>query len=149
MQVKTTAFLGLTLLLLLAGLVAAPTTYAAGDEYKTKFDAGKAELEFDDGQLELEMDIKGLAAGHVFSVWLFVNNDAPINRGGFETNGNGKAEFEADIVVGEDFELTGFSFKIKDHGLPIPGHIDEQKSTKGFGCDGSCPTVASGAFKIS
>ena len=86
--------------------------------------------------------------GHVFSVWGFINDGDAFNLTGFETEDDGEADFRATIEVDENSVFTGFKIKIKDHGEPIPGHIEDQKSTTHYGCGGSCPTVQTATFDL-
>jgi len=154
MKLKTTAFLGVTLLLLLAGLLATPTTYADGLEFSGFKDPkngrtpirGSATLARENNQITITANIEGLNSDHVFSVWGKINSGSSFNLTGFETDGGGIAVFGGVVNLNKKVDLTRFDLIIKDHGEAVQGGIQRQKKTKDFNCDGSCPEVAKGFF---
>ena len=152
---KTTAFLGVTVLLLLAGMLAIPTTYADGidgavsitDKAGDEFDVtGQAELTRGKNHINIEASVQGLAHGHVFSVWAEFNGGAAFNLTGFESDDNGNATLGGKVNLNKKVVLNAFKITIKDHGEPVQGRVHKQKSTKDFNCTGSCPTRATATW---
>ena len=157
---RTTAFLAVTLLLLLVGMLATPTTYADGYNFSgfTVGDGGTATLTREKKHIIITASINGLNGDHVFSVWGIINGGEAFNLTGFETGAEGTATFSGKAKVKKKLEITKFVIKIKDHGLPLDRKKDikKQESTKWKNCpedvkkkldkQTNCPTVASGTF---
>lgn len=165
-----TAFIGVTLLLIVLAALSTSTIFADGELETDILDrssvaAGEATLTLKNGVIKIEAETEDLASGHAFSVWGIVlttnTTDFPdglpaFNLAGFITDDDGEADFSGTAREGVDFvltgdtgELTGFVIKIKDHGaeLSAPEDVKQQKTTKDFNCPPpSCPTVQTGVF---
>ena len=164
-----TALFGVALLILALGAMQATTIFAheEGEEegekkskgkYKTAVldvsgnEVGEAELKLKDGRVKIKVKTEDLAPGHVFSIWGIINHQPAISLYGFISDDDGEAKFVRRVELDENLELYRFKIVLKDHGLPMsdPWQIEEQKSTKGYGCGGEedkCPSVRWATFE--
>jgi len=159
MRVKITAFLGITLLMLAIGALSTSTVFA---EEATKYEAevkaggvkvGDATLIVSNETYTVHVHTTELIPGHVYSVW-GVFEAAPKfifdpNLTGKLSDEDGSMSFGGALNVDVEFDVETFTIKLKDHGLPIPGKVQEQRTTKDFGCDGECPTVQEAKFILN
>lgn len=158
MKTKAIVLSGVVLIILLLGSLSPAVALAKSDEYKAKVvsketgkKVGKATLKIKGDTLNVKLSTTGLETKHVFSVWGQVNNEKPFNLTGFSTSGkksnkNGSGNFKVKVKI--KGPITQFKLTLKDHGPPIKGKVDLQKSTKDFGCPGpgSCPSVQTATF---
>ena len=158
-----TALFGVSLLVLVLGATPAATIFAhegggkgkdgSRGDYETVVldrtgnEVGEAELKLRRGRVKIEVETEDLAPGHVFSIWGIINHQLPISLNGFISDDDGEAEFVRRVDLGPDFDLYKFRVVIKDHGLPLPGEIELQKTTKTHGCEVKCPSVQFATFE--
>ena len=157
---KTTAFLGITLLILAFGVLSTSTIFAGGatkhtavvidhtndfvDGVHQKIPANHDVVEgavvtmvVTKDQLTIQVRTTDLRPNKVISVW---GNHADLNGGksynlaGGMSGGNGSGNFTGSTKVPSGFDPDGFKVILQDHGDPIPGLVDEQKSTPKAGC---------------
>ena len=159
MRRKITAFLGITLLILVISALSTSTAFAKG---ATPYEAdvmagadkvGNATLIVTKRTFAVNVHTTGLIAGHVYSVWGVIElsdlEKLKPNLAGRIAGGDGSLSFGGALSVDPSLDVKSFTVVIKDHGLPIPGLVDEQKSTKHAACDGSCPSVQKAFFDLS
>ena len=135
---KTTAFLGITLLILALGALSTSTIFAGG---ATKHTSDFATMVVTKGQVTIQVRTTDLRPNKVISVWgvhpQIVGDKGlgkSFNLAGGMSGGNGSGNFTGSVKVGPDFNPDGFKVILQDHGDPIPGLVDEQKSTPKAGC---------------
>lgn len=158
MKAKMTAFLSITLLMFAISVLSTSTVLA---EEITVYDAdvtadrakvGDATLIVSTKTYTVHVQTTGLIAGNVYSVWgVFEGGDKKIdpNLTGKIAENDGSLSFGGALNVDLEFDVETFTVKIKDHGLPTPGQVQEQRSTKNVSCDGSCPTVQKAVFNLN
>ena len=151
------ALFGVTLLILVLGATPATTIFAhedgSADKYETAVldrrhsEVGEAELKLKDGLVTIKVKTEGLAQGHVFSIWGKINGGPAFSIYGFISEDDGEAHFHRQFEVDKDF--SQLRLIIKDHGAPLSEswEIELQKTTKHYGCRGSCPSVQFATFK--
>ena len=159
MRTRITAFLGITLLILVISALSTSTAFAKGaTDHITEMLAsvddgatftepvGHATLIVTNRTLAVSVHTTGLNPGHVYSVWGIINGSAS-HLAGRTSSGDGSLDFGGALKLDPNLDLESFVIKLKDHGEPIPGLVDEQRSTKGAGCGTSkCPTVQAAVF---
>ena len=160
MKVKTTAFLGITLLILALGVLSTSTIFAGGATKHfadvvlrgTTTKVGEATMVINNGKVTVQIRTTGLTAGHVYSVWGEFAGHTAFNLTGGMASGNGTGNFTGH--VNSDLDPDGFKATIKDHGEAEPTEVDDQKTTKNANCFDefglvSCPSVQTATFDIS
>jgi len=158
---KTTAFIGLTLLIVVLGVLSTSTVFAGepttvkilakngGGQFKIPVGEATLTLTLKNGEIKIVAQTGDLAPEHVFSVWGIINDEPAFNLTGFISDGDGNADFSGTAHLG-NLELKTFVIKIKDHGAPVKGKIQRQKKTKNVNCEPiDCPTVQEATFNIS
>jgi hypothetical protein len=158
MTAKITAFLGITVLMLAISVLSTSTVFAAGataysaDVTAGGVDVGDATLIVSNRTLTVMVHTTGLNPGHVFSVWgIFEGSDFKFdpNLTGKISDSDGSLSFGGALSVDPKFDVETFTIKLKDHGLPIPGQVQDQRSTKTVGCVGGCDTVQKAVFNLN
>ena len=152
---KRTAFLGITLIILVLGVLSTSTIFAAGTTAKIfaingsgkfKVPAGDATLTLTlkNGEIKIEAATTRLEPGHALSVWGIINDEPAFNLTGFITDDDGEAGFSGTVQLDKDDVLVDFEIIIKEHGDPIKGLIHKQKTTKTVGCNLTDPDNPTG-----
>lgn len=161
MKTKATAFLGIAVLILGLGVLSTSTIFAGGPPKLTaeavvdhtddfalgvhqKIPANHVDVEgalvtmvVTKNQVTIQIRTTDLRRNKVISVW---GNHPEINGGknynltGGMSGGNGSGNFTGSTKVPSGFDPDGFKVILQDHGDPIPGLVDEQKSTPKAGC---------------
>ena len=152
------ALLGIAVLILALGTTSGTTVFAKENGNKSERltvvldrqenEVGKSVLKGHRRVRVLIVRTKALAPGHVFSIW-GINDDRPsFNIYGFISGARGTAAIERVVKLDNHLHVQQFRFVIKDHGVPLPGQgeIELQKTTRAYGCEGSCPSVQFASF---
>jgi len=157
-----TAFLGITLLILVLGALSTSTIFADGP---TKISAFMEDLvnggtpgvativvTDDNGKVTVQVRTAGLEPNHVHSVWwkhpAFEKDDGSGNLKGFNLAGgmsgeDGTGNFTGQAEIG-NADPSLLIIIIKDHGEVLPGEVPDQKTTSKQACNsppGNCPEV--------
>ena len=155
MTAQITAYLSITLLMLAISVLSTSTVFAAGATKHTApvvlkgtpTEVGEATMVINNGKITVQIRTTGLTAGHVYSVWGKFSGGSSFNLTGGMSSGNGTGNFSGH--VNSDLDPDGFKVTLKDHGAPVPGEVDDQKTTKHVNCPPSCPSVQTAEFDIN
>ena len=141
MRAKITAFLGITILILVISALSTSTAFAMGaTSHNTNVldlkgnDVGDATLIVSKGTLTVNVHTTELEARHVISVWGKINGGDSFHLAGHMSGGDGSMHFAGKAKLGSNTDLSKFEVILHDHGDPIAGQVDEQRSTKKTGC---------------
>lgn len=147
---KTTAFLGILLLILAIGVPSTSNIHAAGATQVTRpmagDGAGEVTVTINNGNFTISIRSTGLAPGHVHSVWVGFPG-SKVNLTGGVTSVTGAVSLTGKVKS----TLTSgtIALVVKDHGEPIPGEVHDQMTTKSAGCGGPCPSVQTASIPFS
>ena len=143
MRAKIAAILGITLLILAISALSTSTVFAQGaTKHYTDVlnlngeDVGDATLIVRNRTLTVNVHTTELEPRHVMSVWGKINGGSSFHLAGRMSGGDGSMHFAGSAKFDPDVELSEFKVILHDHGDPIPGQVDEQRSTKRTGCAG-------------
>lgn len=142
MKRKIQTILGVTLLIAVLGVLSASAVFASGGtRYATDVldseskPVGSANLTFNRGTIKVDLHTTELQPLHVISVWGKINGGSAFHLAGGVSSGKGSLHLAGEVNVGSDFDLNEFKVILHDHGDPVPGLTDNQRSTKKDGCE--------------
>ena len=164
MRARITAFLGITLLILVLSALSTSTVFAH-DALESEAHvlvkpnlqvvAGESDLVRNFDGISFEIETSRLEPGHAFTVWIKVHEPdgtIVVFGGGGLSGDDGEGEFEGHLSTGPIPDADGetvdkqgdgnfdtpFTSKvtlvIRDHGPVIPGQVHDQTHSKNGGC---------------
>ena len=141
MRRKIWTLLGVTLLIRVVGALSASAVFASsGTRHTTDVldSEGKpvssAYLTWKRGTIKVDLHTTELQPVHVISVWGKINGGSSFHLAGGVSGGGGSLHLVGEVNVRSDFDLNEFKAILHDHGDPVPGLTDNQRSTKKDGC---------------
>ena len=95
---------------------------------------GIAHLALNHRTIKVDVHTTELQPLHVISVWGKINGGSSFHLAGGVSSGVGSLSLAGVVNVETDFDLNEFKVILHDHGDPVPGLTDNQRSTKKDGC---------------
>ena len=133
--------LGAALLIAVLGVLSASAVFAsAGTRYTTQVldsegkAVGIAHLTLNHRTIKVDLHTTELQPLHMISVWGKINGGSSFHLAGGASGGDGSLHLAGEVNVGSHMDLNEFKAILHDHGEPVPGLIDNQRSTKQDGC---------------
>jgi len=141
MKRKIWPFWGAALLIAVLGAFSVSAVFALGAIHYTTdvLDAegksvGIAHLMLNDGTIKVDLHTTELQPVHVISVWGKINGGSSFHFAGGVSGGDGSLHVAGEVKVVPGVELNEFKVILNDHGGPVPGLTDDQRSSKKDGC---------------